>query len=148
MIFVLYTCTHINQSPQVRFFIQNRLNPMIFSALNMDRNFREYWREFYDEPLLQNRTIVAIEIGYPCSSPKPLVEGTLHIVRHELGPTKRTSFPIEVHPAVQTVPMKNVPTVRQPPDFLVTLELVQTDGAILRRFGLAAGNQVRKFHYG
>ncbi|KAK8688190.1 hypothetical protein V6N13_086966 [Hibiscus sabdariffa] len=38
-----------------------------------------------------------------------------------------------VHPTVQTRPMENVPTVPQPPDLFASFELVQANGATLRR---------------
>jgi len=44
-----------------------------------------------------------------------------------------------VHPTVHTTPVENMLAVRQPPDLLPSLELVQAHGAALRRVSGGGG---------
>ncbi|PQM37021.1 hypothetical protein Pyn_03120 [Prunus yedoensis var. nudiflora] len=65
-------------------------------------------------------------------SPEPLIKLIAHLIRHEGRPTKRARLLIMVHPTVQTRPVKNVLAIRQTPDLLLDLKLVQANGAVFR----------------
>lgn len=77
--------------------------------------------------------IFAVEIRNPRSCPEPLVESTLHIFRYEGGSTQRTSPLIVPHPTVETPLVEDVAAVREPSDLILTVELVEADGAALWR---------------
>ncbi|KAK4262788.1 hypothetical protein QN277_028298 [Acacia crassicarpa] len=76
---------------------------------------------------------ISIKFRNARSSPEPIIKGSLHIVRYKRRSTQRTSSLIVTHPTVQTPPVINVPTVGEPSDLVVGLELVETDGAAIRR---------------
>lgn len=65
--------------------------------------------------------------------PEPFIKLLAGLIRHERRPAKRTRLLVVVHPTVHTRPVKNVLAIRQTPDLLAALELVQADGAALRR---------------
>lgn len=77
--------------------------------------------------------IFSVEIRNPRSCPEPLVERTLHIIRYERGSTQRTSPLVVSHPTVETTLVEDVTAVCELSDLILTLELVQADGATLRR---------------
>lgn len=76
---------------------------------------------------------VKIMVDLRLRGPEPLIKLIGHLIRHEGSPTKRAGLLIVIHPTVQTRPVKNVLAIRQAPDLLAGLELVQADGAAFRR---------------
>ncbi|CAN6568185.1 hypothetical protein FF1_000701 [Malus domestica] len=85
-------------------------------------------------PASSNRTVLTVIIMVNLRGGKePLIKLIAHLIGHERRPTKRARLLIVVHPTVQTRPVKNVLAIRQTPDLVLHLELVQADGATLRR---------------
>lgn len=84
-------------------------------------------------PAALNRTVLTVKFMVNLrGSPEPLIKLIAHLIRHEGRPTKRARLLIMVHPTVQTRPVKNVLAIRQTPDLLLDLKLVQANGAVFR----------------
>lgn len=98
-----------------------------------------------------HRTVLTVRISSssPRNSPQSLIKLILHLIWYKRGPTQRTRLLIMIHPTVQTAPVENVPAVRQPPDLFLSLEFVETNGAILRHFaGAGSPAEVLILHHG
>ena len=62
-----------------------------------------------------------------------MIKLLLHLIRHKRSPTQWTRVPVMIYPPVQTGPVKNVLTILQPPDLILSFKLIQTNSATLRQ---------------
>ncbi|KAF5478217.1 hypothetical protein F2P56_004798 [Juglans regia] len=86
--------------------------------------------------------IVAVKFRDPRSSPESLVNSSLHIIRNKGCSAQRARLLLVPHPTVEAALMEDVAAVGEPADLVLGLELVQADGAGLRRV-----HQVREPHH-